>query len=107
MQSYFDLQLNGYGGVSFAGDDLTADDLHACCETLRADDVGGVLGLQVRVQQRHVRFPGPIHQEPPGAHAGQEHRDHQDPLHEAHVSPGLNDALKGVGHGSSPVSGFV
>jgi len=47
MQSYFDLQLNGYGGVSFAGDDLTADDLHACCETLRADDVGGVLATLI------------------------------------------------------------
>ena len=28
MEGYFDLQLNGYGGVSLDCDDLTAEGLH-------------------------------------------------------------------------------
>ena len=39
----FDLQVNGYGGVDFNKDDLTADELHAACAKLEADGVGGVL----------------------------------------------------------------
>lgn len=41
--SYFDLQVNGYGGVDFNQDDLTAEQLHAACEALRGDGVGGIL----------------------------------------------------------------
>ena len=41
--SYFDLQLNGYKGVDFNSDALTADGLHEACTLLRADGVGGVL----------------------------------------------------------------
>jgi N-acetylglucosamine-6-phosphate deacetylase len=41
--SYFDLQVNGYGGVDFNSDGLTADALHRACERLEADAVGGVL----------------------------------------------------------------
>ena len=40
---FFDLQVNGYGGVDFNRDDLNPDDLHAACERLEADGVGGVL----------------------------------------------------------------
>jgi N-acetylglucosamine-6-phosphate deacetylase len=40
---YFDLQVNGYGGVDFNQDGLTAEALHQACEKLRADGVGGVL----------------------------------------------------------------
>ena len=42
--SFFDLQVNGYGGVDFNQDDLGADDLHRACEWLEADGVAGVLG---------------------------------------------------------------
>jgi N-acetylglucosamine-6-phosphate deacetylase len=41
--SYFDLQVNGYGGVDFNQDDLTAEQLRAACEALRGDSVGGIL----------------------------------------------------------------
>lgn len=42
--SFFDLQVNGYGGVDFNQDDLDADDLHRACERLEADGVVGTLG---------------------------------------------------------------
>ena len=40
---YVDLQVNGYAGVDFNADALTAEDLHAACERLRADGVDGIL----------------------------------------------------------------
>ncbi len=40
---YFDLQVNGYAGVDFNSDDLTADGLHKACERLRADGVAQFL----------------------------------------------------------------
>lgn len=40
---YFDLQLNGYRGVDFNADNLSADSCHAACASLRADGVAGVL----------------------------------------------------------------
>ena len=40
---YFDLQVNGYAGVDFNADDLTADAMHAACLALDRDGVGGVL----------------------------------------------------------------
>ncbi len=40
---YFDLQVNGYAGVDFNQDNLTAEDLNQACESLAADGVGGVL----------------------------------------------------------------
>lgn len=40
---FFDLQVNGYGGVDLNQDDLGPDDLHALCEHLEADGVGGIL----------------------------------------------------------------
>jgi N-acetylglucosamine-6-phosphate deacetylase len=41
--TFFDLQVNGYGGIDFNQDDLTAEGLHAACECLRSDRVGGIL----------------------------------------------------------------
>src|SRR4051812_40106911 len=40
---YFDLQVNGYGGVDFNQDALTPDQLHGCCDKLRTDGVGAIL----------------------------------------------------------------
>lgn len=40
---YFDLQVNGYGGIDFNGDSLTADQLHTACVKLREDGVEGIL----------------------------------------------------------------
>lgn len=39
----FDLQVNGYGGVDFNQDDLTAAQLHTACERLAAAGVAGVV----------------------------------------------------------------
>jgi N-acetylglucosamine-6-phosphate deacetylase len=35
--AYFDLQVNGYGGIDFNQDELTADQLHLACEALARD----------------------------------------------------------------------
>jgi N-acetylglucosamine-6-phosphate deacetylase len=43
MSNYFDIQVNGYGGVDFNQDDLQAADLHPACQKLAADGVGGIL----------------------------------------------------------------
>ncbi len=40
---YFDLQVNGYAGVDFNKDDLTADELHTVCLRMQADGVEGFL----------------------------------------------------------------
>lgn len=40
---YFDIQVNGYGGIDFNQDDLTPGDLHRVCERLTADGVEGIL----------------------------------------------------------------
>jgi N-acetylglucosamine-6-phosphate deacetylase len=37
--SYVDLQVNGYAGVDFNADDLSAEELHSACTRLRADGV--------------------------------------------------------------------
>ncbi len=43
MGPYFDLQVNGYGGVDFNGDDLPADQFQLACEHLDRDGAEGVL----------------------------------------------------------------
>ena len=43
----FDLQVNGYAGVDFNGDDLLAESLHRACERLRADGVGEALATVI------------------------------------------------------------
>ena len=40
---YFDLQVNGYGGVDFNNDGLTSEGLHKACSALKADGVAGIL----------------------------------------------------------------
>jgi len=40
---FFDLQVNGYGGVDFNRDDLSAESLHQACLRLEADGVAGIL----------------------------------------------------------------
>ena len=40
---FFDLQVNGYGGVDFNADDLPAERLHHACEKLADDGVTGIL----------------------------------------------------------------
>ena len=40
---YVDLQVNGYGGVDFNSDDLSADQLQQACLALRADGVAAIL----------------------------------------------------------------
>ena len=47
---YFDLQVNGYGGVDFNQDDLTADALHRACRKLRDDGVDGILATIITEQ---------------------------------------------------------
>ena len=42
-QSYFDLQVNGYGGVDFNQDELNAEELHRALKYLEKDGVVGVL----------------------------------------------------------------
>jgi N-acetylglucosamine-6-phosphate deacetylase len=39
----FDLQVNGYGGVDFNSDSITAEDLHLACTQLQNDGVTGIL----------------------------------------------------------------
>lgn len=45
--NYFDLQVNGYGGVDFNSDDLRADDLHRACEMVRRDGVAQILATVI------------------------------------------------------------
>ena len=40
---YVDLQVNGYGGIDFNSDDLTAEGLHSACELLRRHGVETIL----------------------------------------------------------------
>jgi N-acetylglucosamine-6-phosphate deacetylase len=40
---YFDLQVNGYAGVDFNSNDLSASTLEAACSRLAADGVAGIL----------------------------------------------------------------
>ena len=42
-QNYVDLQVNGYAGVDFNSDGLTAEMLHDACQRLQSDGVAGVL----------------------------------------------------------------
>ncbi len=48
--SFFDLQVNGYGGVDFNQDDLTAPALHQACVALERDGVGAILATIITEQ---------------------------------------------------------
>ncbi len=43
MTDFFDLQVNGYGGIDFNQDALTAEQLHTACAKLAEHGVGGIL----------------------------------------------------------------
>ncbi len=52
-----DLQVNGYAGVDFNADELSAEDLRVACERLAADGVSGILATVItddlpRMQRR-------------------------------------------------------
>src|SRR5687768_13445549 len=47
---YFDLQVNGYAGVDFNQEGLTAERLHCACERLREDGVAGILATIITEQ---------------------------------------------------------
>ncbi|MBX3427859.1 MAG: N-acetylglucosamine-6-phosphate deacetylase [Pirellulales bacterium] len=44
---FFDLQVNGYAGVDFNADDLSAEDFDAACRRLAADGVGSCLATVI------------------------------------------------------------
>ncbi len=44
---YVDLQVNGYGGVDFNSDDLTAEGLHAACLAMQRDGVAAALATVI------------------------------------------------------------
>lgn len=41
--NYFDIQVNGYGGIDFNTDNLSAEDLHRACEMARRDGAAQIL----------------------------------------------------------------
>jgi len=43
MEGFFDIQVNGYAGANFNSPEMTAEQLHACCERLVSDGVAGIL----------------------------------------------------------------
>ena len=47
---YVDLQVNGYHGVDFNGDDLSAEALHEVCQQLESDGVEGILATVITDQ---------------------------------------------------------
>lgn len=47
MNGYVDLQVNGYAGVDFNGDNLTAEDLHRACDALQRDGVAQILATVI------------------------------------------------------------
>jgi N-acetylglucosamine-6-phosphate deacetylase len=51
---YVDLQVNGYAGVDFNGDDLSADGFHQAAERLREDGVAGVLATVISDELPHM-----------------------------------------------------
>ena len=55
---YVDLQVNGYAGVDFNRDGLTAEDLEAACRRLQRDGVAGILATvitdQIDAMQRRL-----------------------------------------------------
>jgi N-acetylglucosamine-6-phosphate deacetylase len=50
MAGYFDLQVNGYGGIDFNDDDLSAEGLHQACIKLREDGVDQILATIITEQ---------------------------------------------------------
>ena len=51
QSNYFDLQVNGFGGVDFNADALGAADLHKACEMLRDDGAAGILATIITADE--------------------------------------------------------
>jgi N-acetylglucosamine-6-phosphate deacetylase len=47
LRDYFDVQVNGYGGIDYNSDNLTADALHRSCEALERDGNTGILATVI------------------------------------------------------------
>ena len=47
---FFDLQVNGYAGVDFNQNDLSAEDLHKACTKLKEDGVKGILATIITAE---------------------------------------------------------
>lgn len=59
--SWFDIQVNGYGGIDFNQDDLSAEQLHQACRLVAEQGGGGILAtiiteLPVRMEHRVRRL---------------------------------------------------
>ncbi|TWT64703.1 N-acetylglucosamine-6-phosphate deacetylase [Allorhodopirellula solitaria] len=66
---YIDLQVNGYGGVDFNGDEVSAESLHAACERLTEDGVSKILATiitaDVQAMSRKLARIAAIRQQDP------------------------------------------
>ncbi len=47
---FFDIQVNGYAGVDFNNENLTAEDLHSACQAIRDSGVDGILATIITDQ---------------------------------------------------------
>jgi N-acetylglucosamine-6-phosphate deacetylase len=54
LDGAFDLQVNGYAGVDFNKDDLTAEELNLACERLMKDRTGGFLATIITEDIEHM-----------------------------------------------------
>jgi N-acetylglucosamine-6-phosphate deacetylase len=54
VTKYFDLQVNGYAGVDFNLDDLTAEDLQQACAKLKQDGVQGILATIITADRSRM-----------------------------------------------------
>ena len=50
MKAPLDLQMNGYAGIDFNSDDLTAEGLGKACALLREDGAGGILATIITAE---------------------------------------------------------
>lgn len=52
--NYFDIQVNGYGGIDFNQNDLTLNDLYLSCSKLKDDRVQGILATIITADFRDM-----------------------------------------------------
>lgn len=60
IPGFVDLQVNGYQGVDFTGDDLTEESLHSACENIVATGTAALLPTVITGPQRMYRKNLPI-----------------------------------------------
>ena len=51
---YFDIQVNGYGGIDYNQNDLTLEDLRHSCLKLRNDGVEGIFATIITADFRSM-----------------------------------------------------